>query len=302
MYLQNMWIIFLLIFCIFISLYFVSYPCRISRMESFVNVRVAIATMSKHAPDLPFWIDYHLNHVKVDKIYLRLEDPTLQRHIPVSPKIEFIDITSFSKNRNSYDRQQFRQIDFLKKVLHHARSQGITHLLHIDDDELIWVSPAFHSSLSFWIQNKKNMSQPNIHFQNMEAILSTTSSSSPFMNCYEFTDCRFGECRSYANGKSMANLFHTNIQPYGVHHFSGETYHVPVTEAVILHFDSITFELWQKKFKNLSNLDNQTFHDIPFPFYRQSIHMMKQPSSFHYLFWHSVLTKRNQHRRHYPLH
>merc|ERR1719476_154826 len=77
---------------------------------------------------------------------------------------------------------------------------------------------------------------------------------------------------AYVNGKSAGRVGH--VAAHGCHRFTGEEWDVPLELACILHFESCPYSRWRDKFLHYSTLQ-RLFHDIPFPFYVDSIKFCK---------------------------
>jgi hypothetical protein len=245
--------------------------------------RVAIVTMTKKPIDLQIWIDHHLNKLKVDKIYLRVEE---------SPEVEGI-VEKFNKqgkinveydnrkidNSDSYYIQMDRQKMFVNKIKEECRKNKIEYLLHIDDDELFYIDKNKYNVIQDFFKSihgkvlENNLS--NIHFENIEAVFQKNKK-----HCFDtdkFLDCRIrGNCKSYCNGKSATNV-NLSGEFFGPHNFSGKVLNIERNDACVLHFDSACFEKWYQKFENLSHLTSQEKLDsIPFKFYKNSIKLIQE--------------------------
>ena len=114
----------------------------------------------------------------------------------------------------------------------------------------------------------------NIHFNNVEAVFGKDKS-----HCFDtkkFKSCGKRSCSSYGNGKSAGVLRHQNLKSNGPHYFSGRTVNIPLSDAMILHFDSCSFDKWLEKFSRLSqNTTAKDIRKIPFSFYRNSIKLLQ---------------------------
>ena len=242
--------------------------------------KVAIATMTKEPVNFDIWLDYFLENVKADKIYLRIENtpnvkPLIseyQNRYPGKIDADFVDNVD---NKNTYDNQQDRQNRFIDKIKSDAKANKIDFIVHLDDDELFWVNSKKYKHIQdFFYKLDDNVE--NVHFTNIEAVYpdnaQTCFSTSKFYNCN-----RGGDCKSYANGKSAGNFSsHAyRLRLNGPHFFSGKNENISEDDALVLHFESCNFGKWWQKFKNLSNIDKKTFNKIPFDFYKKSIKLIK---------------------------
>ena len=241
--------------------------------------KIAVATMTKEPVNFDIWLDYFLKNLKINKIYLRIENTyslkslitKYQNKYPGKIDAYFIDNVD---NKNTYDNQQDRQNKFIDKIKSDAKSNNIDFILHVDDDELFWVNPKYKHIQDFFYTLDDNVE--NVHFTNIEAIYpdkaQTCFSTSKFYNC-----SRGGDCKSYANGKSAGNFSSHGyrLRLHGPHNFSGKTLNVSEDDALVLHFESCNFGKWWQKFKNLSNIDKKTYNNIPFDFYKKSINLIR---------------------------
>lgn len=244
---------------------------------------VAIVAMMKQPTNLEKWLDYHINKLKFDHIYLRIEDtPELKRlesKCSQYNKNLTIIYESNVDTKNNYWTIQTRQINIINETINKVnikkKELGIqdAFLLHIDDDELLYINPKFEDVKHMFYSNKdiiKNNKINNVHFYNFEAVF--PKNQTHCFNTDQFIDCSLGGCKSYANGKS-AGVITENSKSNGPHYFKGKSINVPKEDALVLHFDSCVFEKWYKKFSNLSNTKNEK--DIPFGFYKDSINLVK---------------------------
>lgn len=238
------------------------------------GTKVALATMTKNPVDFEVWLRYHLD--KFSHIFLRVEDTPHLKHVidKVDHRgkltVEYVDGVD---NKDSYYTQQDRQEQFVNKCAQMALQMGIDFILHIDDDELFLLRNN-HRNISSLISKLKIPSHiSNLSFRNVEAVYPKDKGS-----CFastKFIDCVKGDCKSYGNGKSMGKVSN-NLKVYDPHLFKGPSLDVPIEEAVVLHFDSCTYERWYSKFKNLSNISDKKMNDIPFDFYKESIRSLKK--------------------------
>jgi len=252
---------------------------RISRyqkqnQEFFNTLKIGIVTMTKKPVDLDIWLNYHLNKLKFDQIYLRVEDtPGVEKITSKYPERVSVEFENNVNNKNSYFTQMDRQSDFIQKTIEDCRKKGINFLLHIDDDELFMISSKYEDVKDLFIKLNIGKDIENVHFGNVEAVF-----PKGMKHCFatnKFLDCSAGgACKSYANGKSAGQIS-KDLQPMGPHNFTGKTKRVNKKDAMVLHFDSCNYDKWFQKFKNLSNIGNKKFNEIPFRFYKDSITFLK---------------------------
>lgn len=235
-------------------------------------ISVGIVSMVTEQPDFEDWLDHHLK--MVDKIYLKIDKaPRIVEICKKYPKnrVQFDILDSESEYKNNYFTLIDRQKDFVSNTLQIAKKDGIDFLFHIDADELIKVRSGNLKQCLLKIP----MNFDSIHFKNFEAVFDNPSSREKCFKADGFMNCGKGKCTSYANGKSAAILT-GHPEWYGPHDFKGNVYQMPENEIVVLHFDSCTYPVWEKKFKRLAkNATDDSISKIPFPFYKKSIELQK---------------------------
>ena len=252
-------------------------------IENFDNQgKVAIVSMVTKHPDFDFWLDYHINQLGIDHIFLRVEEAEYYK--------EYIDkfpgrITATYHKKNDIDTKHNyltimdRQKEMVNKACEAAREMGIDYLFHVDADELIHVVSNNKYSLKDNLNNYLNQVGNNdeniscIHFKNFEAVFPKVGKKCFSTN--KFIDCKKGRCLSYANGKSCG-LVQRGAKFRGPHYFSGKNYNMPDDKIVVLHYDSCTYKQWHTKFNLLKDTNEEKMKKIPFPFYKNSIRHMKK--------------------------
>ena len=248
---------------------------RKANYEFFNNLKVAIVSTIKEPIDYDIWLNYHLNKMRFDKIYLKIEDTPQVKSMfnKYGDKISAKFINNVN-DKNNYDTLQKRQTDFIEEVIKDCNKRGINFLLHIDDDELFMISSKYKDVKDLFVKLNIGKDIQNVHFDNVEAIF-----PKDMKHCFgtnKFLDCQSGgSCKSYANGKSAGKVSQ-NLRSNGPHYFSGKTKNISKKDAMILHFDSCNYDKWQQKFKNLANVDNKSFNNIPFKFYKDSIKLLQE--------------------------
>ncbi|NDE13750.1 hypothetical protein EBZ80_02355 [bacterium] len=227
--------------------------------------RTAVCCMTRDAPDLPFWIAYHLRYF--DRIFLRVEGG---KRPPEDDRVVVVDTTE--PEDGGLLRQQERQRDFVDLCVRRvARTHGVRYLLHIDDDELFVMEPRWRDAGSL-LRTLAWSGATHARIQNHEAVFRVDpgdAGATPY-----FTDARIvfrdgarsAFMRGYRNGKSVCDTFH---QPRctGCHTFEGS--HIILREAVILHFDCLDFVRWQNKFLRIREITGLL------PFYGRSVRAVR---------------------------
>ena len=239
------------------------------------DLKIGIATLTKNPIEYDKWLSYQFDVLKIDYIFIQIEDtPNLKDEIYskyTTDEIFINDIMTIDI-KNQYEDLQKRQMKFLQYCIEQCKQKKIQFLLHIDDDELLYVSKENDNNIKNLIIKKKLITSllnyTDFHFKNIEAVYPDDIS-----NCFQtqyFIDCYKDQCRSYANGKSMGRIS-SKLRPNGPHHFNGHTLKISDNDACILHFDSCNFKKWKQKFTNLANLSKKELKKIPFSYYRNSI-------------------------------
>ena len=275
-------IIFISILLMLFTLLVINKSNKIENFDN--NSKVAIVSMVTKHPDFDFWIDYHLNKLGIDHIFLRVEEAEYYK--------EYIDkypgrITATYHKKNDIDTKHNyltimdRQKEMVNKACNDAKDMGIDYLFHCDADELIHVISNNEYNLKNNLRNYLNEIKNSddkvscIHFKNFEGVFPKISDKCFTTN--KFIDCKKGPCLSYANGKSCG-LVQRGAKFRGPHYFTGKTYNMPDSKIVVLHYDSCTYKQWHTKFDLLKDTDEEKMKKIPFPFYKNSIRNLKKCS------------------------
>lgn len=245
------------------------------------GVSVAVVSMVKSPANFETWLTHHHQTLGVQRFYIRVEDtPSLQPLLSSPPWNTLVEASFSSANERDYFEQMDRQSAHIARAIPAARAAGFTHLLHIDDDELIHCAagaPALMRELA-----SADPSRPDLHLHNVEALLSSPGCANPFTQARAFRHHPTKYC-SYTNGKSFGLLSADGLRSHGPHHFrstSGAggaqavvTHTIPAGVAVVLHFESATYAKWRTKYVDLALRHGDTpdvFSRVPFRFYRES--------------------------------
>lgn len=242
--------------------------------------RVGIVCMTKRPIAFDTWIEYHRT-LGIRHFFIRIEDT------PDLLKEHGDDVTvTRSDGDQTYMLQMNRQNDHVNDSISKCSDLDITHLLHIDDDELLYCSRGFGNFCNQLIMN--NM-YACLHLRNYEALASHKDVQDPFKECTHFkTDSK--TFTAYANGKSIACLKH-DVKANGPHYFCGSVKDLTTDDAVILHYESMTFERWREKFTNYLNNGNKELCNIgkiPFKFYCNSMDVVNSANADAYWEEHKV--------------
>lgn len=243
-------------------------------------MRIGIVSMMKNPMGFETWLRYH-RKCGIFKFYLRIEDSDHLKKISNHSSWHACIYAEYTTGEQNYAHIMIRQLSFIKKIISIAKKDGCTHLLHIDDDELLYC-PDGSEKFELFL-NTSPQTASCISLTNYEAVFKKTMSEDIFDARYFRTNPT--TYTSYVNGKSMGVLAHSDVYPLGPHRFSGEEVKVPAKIAVILHYESACFFRWKRKFeeysKKATDVDVQR---IPFIFYRESIHGVRNHSDMNVLY------------------
>ena len=252
--------------------------CILTKEELYISPpNIGVVTMVKNPIDYGKWIEYYLDFLKIDKIYIRVEDtPSLEPTLKLysgryKGRIDYV-LSGKVDFKNTYDDMQGRQSRFINDCISKAKVDNIQYLIHADDDELFMINNKYKNVGDFFKTVPKSVD--NVHFKNIEAVFPNETPETCF-STDRFINCSKGSCKSYANGKSAGKVSNS-LQPRGPHYFNGKTLNIDVNDACVLHFESCNFEKWYDKFKTLSDIDDKVFNKIPFKFYKDSIIFIKE--------------------------
>ena len=242
--------------------------------------KVAIVSMVTKQPDFAFWLYYHLDHLKLDLIILRVEDSP--EYKPLIEKYgNRVIATYYNKDdidmKHNYLTIMDRQKENVNSGIQKAKELGIDYIFHTDADELIYVAQDNQktpiSNLLRQYLDDVHSDYDCIHFKNFEAVF--PNKEKKCFNTNRFIDCKKGQCLSYANGKSAGKV-QNGIKFHGPHYFSGNVYDMPDNKMAVLHFDSCTYTQWETKFDLLKDTNEEKMKKIPFPFYKNSIKKLQK--------------------------
>jgi hypothetical protein len=232
----------------------------------------------------------------VERFYLRIEDtPELQTLLATPRWAGCVTSTFAFGTLWAWTELASRQAEHVSTAVRQAKKDGVTHLLHLDDDELLYLprgQPAFHRAL------RQCSAAVSVHIRNIEvrrrrvrgmpvrrltvtawltpgrapppvqALVPSPRCTNPFAEAVAFRHqpWTYG---SYGyppcSGKSIGCLRVEAIAPNGPHHFGvagsaatgmpldgGRSAVLPHGAAVILHYESSTYERWRQKFTQLA--------------------------------------------------
>ena len=253
-----------------------------------VGVELGVVLMTKRPLELSTWLEYHHKGLGIRRFYIQVEDTPQLTSLLCAPPWDRLVVPCFVNGTSrDYFGQMQRQAAHITAVLPRARADGVTHLLHIDDDELLYC-PSGVAALIAQLAAAP-ASCPDVHLCNLEALLPGDACASPFQEATVFSHypTRY---LSYTNGKSIGCLDEQSLRPQGPHHFRTErdkggrgspiTYPLGPETACVLHYESGTYAQWQRKYLELAarhgtdpyyGTDPEVYARVPFAFYRASM-------------------------------
>lgn len=244
------------------------------------DVKIGVVCMTKHPVAFDTWLRHHREHLGAVKFFVCVDDTP---HLANRLEHETDCVVTRSSGDQAYFKQMDRQGVHVNNSIVRAVEMDVTHLLHIDDDELLYCPYGVEQLKAFVATAKGQWLQ----LRNIEAVYTRSECDDPFVSTRLFC-VRPSMFTAYANGKGMAVLAHRPLS-HGPHAFQGESTAVPSHLAVVLHYESACVERWRQKYANYAKdtPDACRRGDIPFKFYCDSIeaagndevwHRYKQPT------------------------
>lgn len=222
------------------------------------EVRLAIASTWRRPMNAASWLQHH-SDLGVCKFFLFVtqgDDVSATIH-EVNAEVEERPDLPFSYD--FWDRQQ----EHVNSAIRKARLQGITHLLHIDDDELLYLP----RGKSEFFKELKNVKHVSFELENWEARSSSESNNNPFEECFFFVDDT-KKYNSYVNGKSIGCVQNKHLTCMGAHRFSGDC--AKLQNGVVLHYEGMLKDKWVQKmmqYKSKNGVHQCKHGIIPFKTY-----------------------------------
>lgn len=233
------------------------------------KVRLGIICMTKQPIAFSSWLAHHRHDMNVEHFFICVEDtPFLTQWLETTaPWSECVSVWN-STGTQAYFSQMDRQSAHVRQSIVEARQRGLTHVLHIDDDELLFCPSGrnlFHNHLM-------NMNADTVTLRNIEAVYEKEDCKNPFKTATTFS-VHPTEFSAYVNGKSIGCLAHSNLEPDGPHLFNGRRKIIPSYIAVIAHYESSCIAKWRIKFDAYAKDTPKACerNEIPFRFYCDSI-------------------------------
>ena len=230
--------------------------------------RLGVVCMTKRPLCFATWLEYHLC-LGVERFYVRVEDtPALASLLEQSRWQNAVRASFHTGTARDWAKQSSRQHEHVVQAIHWARADGLTHLLHIDDDELLCCLYGFEAMRASIECAPADV--VNLHLRNLEALVPSAECANPFAEARAFRH-RPHEYGAYgrppSSGKSIGDLRRPMLQPNGPHFFGlrGEShkgelgdapsYVLPAAAAVILHYESVSYQRWRDKFTEFARYD-----------------------------------------------
>ena len=231
-------------------------------------VRLAIACMTKQPINFDVWLRHHVVNLGATKIFLRVESTPELRTLVESAQYRNIVRATYDDRplvRDNGSAQTERQVQFVNAAIATSRSEGLTHLLHLDDDELCY-APGGRDKLFAALHRLGDSLACSALALTIEAQAPSADCVCPFteVECFRHRPADFGSYGNDANstGKSFGVLRFANLECDGPHHFRlrsdsghsaaagyGRTAALPPPLAVTLHYESCTLARWRRKFR-----------------------------------------------------
>mmetsp|Transcript_73334 Transcript_73334/g.122480 ORF Transcript_73334/g.122480 Transcript_73334/m.122480 type:complete len:392 (+) Transcript_73334:259-1434(+) len=250
--------------------------------RSAVAPELAIVMTTCNPLRLDSWLAYHAAALRPRAIFIRVDrTPSLATLFAQPSWINLVHATFDDTMQQAGQGQRGVRQNSTQLTAHvnasvlAAREMGCTHLLHIDDDELLFAAAGLdelHAALA-----AAPSEASDIHVHNVEALMPSPHCLDPFRAARAFR-YQPGGYDAYLNGKSFGRLGDPDLHSRGPHHFrskDGEyrTWQLPAHVAVVLHFESCTFDRWADKYVGLSSRisldESRTI--LPSPYLQRSV-------------------------------
>eukprot|EP00316_Scyphosphaera_apsteinii_P012205 CAMPEP_0119338596 /NCGR_PEP_ID=MMETSP1333-20130426/96474_1 /TAXON_ID=418940 /ORGANISM="Scyphosphaera apsteinii, Strain RCC1455" /LENGTH=417 /DNA_ID=CAMNT_0007349919 /DNA_START=93 /DNA_END=1347 /DNA_ORIENTATION=+ len=258
-----------------------------------------LVCMTKSPHRLETWLRFHAEILHVMKFWLRVEDtPALEELLSKPPWATLVTAIYSSGTRDfglnfGGVNATGRQYMHVTETIPRARAAGVTHLLHIDDDELLYC-PHGVKALVCELQRVAD-GVADVHALALEALVPRGGCEDAFTEARVFRHKRsaYGSYGSAAGsaGKSFGVIAVDNLTCDGPHHFRAgwqslaprgdfsSTYLLPPCIAVVLHYESCDYIRWKTKFTELARRHAEVGGTLLFPpgsFYAESLSVCSQ--------------------------
>eukprot|EP00397_Hematodinium_sp_SG-2012_P049515 GEMP01057128.1.p1 GENE.GEMP01057128.1~~GEMP01057128.1.p1 ORF type:complete len:404 (+),score=85.42 GEMP01057128.1:100-1311(+) len=253
---------------------------------------VATVTLTKDPPDLDLWLRYQLGYLGVAHCFLVVQDSATLNTVSEMQHRWQNKITVWESDdlhpANVYHTLMDRQLVAMARAKELARQMNIEWLVHMDDDELLYLPDG--AKLSSVFANVP-LGVDQVHIPNVEAVYS--ADPLPELNnreCFTRTEkalTNIYKYNSYVNGKPAARTS-AAIKPGGPHMWTYQKSSAPIklfgldsekpfgAPILLVHYESCPISRWVEKFRRLNlNTHLEDEQKIPFSFYRQSMDIVK---------------------------
>ena len=164
-------------------------------------VRIGLVSMTKKPQHFETWLEYHRHALSIERFYIRVEDtPELSELLSTPPWDVLVTATFTERTERWRYGQHERQDAHVASAIPLARKAGLTHLLHIDDDELVY-TPRGLDTLRFEMA-LADPARVDLHMANIEALLPAPDCENPFLEARAFRHFP-DEYGSHFHGKSF---------------------------------------------------------------------------------------------------
>ena len=194
--------------------------------ESTQQIVLGVASMIKQPGREIFetWLAYHAEEIGCQRFYLRIEDtPELEPLIESSAWRDRVHVDFATGTVRDWTGVATRQARHVQRAIERARSDGVTHLISIDVDELLFL-PAGRAALHAHIAALPPH-LASLHCRNLEALVPSIRCRNPFAEarCFRHRPWEYG-AYGYppSSGKSIGVLHVDGLTTNGPHHFGIE--------------------------------------------------------------------------------
>ena len=208
-------------------------------------MRLAIAVCTKQPTHFDTWLRHH-RMVGIEHFFIRVEDsPDVSDMLSKCPDVT---LSSEGSDVNQYGVES-RQCSNATYAMSESQSMGITHVLHLDDDELI----VFPKGFDAFCDHARRVTTENIHISNYEVCAPHIDVVNPFVECHAVRRDPH-TFRGYGWGKCIGVVGRTteSISPHTFHGYFTE---VSPDIAVIYHYESIPYTKWLQKTKRYADVN-----------------------------------------------
>jgi hypothetical protein len=227
--------------------------------------RVGVVSLMKAPLGLDTWLKHHRRSLGAVRFFLRFEDtPEVQLQLREQQDVSAVYATGV----RSYHSLMVRQTQHVDESILLARAAGLTHLLHIDADELLHPP----HGVARLMCHLSSSTASCISVSNLEAVFDQEDCVDPFLSTNKFRT-RPSDFSAYVNGKAFGALSDPSLAAHGPHRFTGPDEQLASHIAVVLHYESPCIEMWKQKFVGYAKDAPHACarKEIPFPFYCESM-------------------------------